>query len=132
MKIAKAPAHIEKEKKENLDRINIKSLSTTKNIFTAFFTIAAIAYFIIGLTIVEITNQLSYGLTLMIVGPITQMFLTLLINLFISIAYDTKIIKYTLIYAKENTNDDELKVPEEYEPELQSYSEPTYPPSNNL
>ena len=125
MKLAKAPAQIELEKDEKLDKINIQSLSTAKTFFTIFFTITSIMYIILGTAIIVIAAesstanplQIAYGIVLMLVGPFSQIFLAFFVNLFVSMAYDTKIIKYTMLYAKENISDNNLKIPEEYEAE---------------
>ena len=134
MNLAKAPVQIELEKDEKLDKINIQSLSTTKTFFTIFFTITSIIYIILGVAIIVNAGehgpnanplQIAYGIVLMAVGPFSQIFLAFFVNLFVSMAYDTKIIKYTMLYAKENISDKNLKIPEEYEPVPQLEQQPS-------
>ena len=116
MKIARAPQQIKREMKYDLDKFNIKSLKSLRIFAKILFIIWGLLCFICGIILISQATQqeqITYGLALIFVSPVLLVFSYMFLNMFISMAYDTKIIKYTMLYAKENISDKNLKIPEE-------------------
>ena len=116
MKIAKAPQQIKREMKYDLDKFNISSLNSLRAFAKILFIIWGLLCFICGIILISQATQqeqITYGLILIFVSPVFIVFTYMFLNMYISMAYDIKIIKYTMLYAKENINDKNLKIPEE-------------------
>ena len=116
MKIAKAPQQIKREMKYDLDKFNISSLNSLRAFAKILFIIWGLLCFICGIILISQAaqqEQITYGLILIFVSPVLLVFNYMFLNMYISMAYDIKIIKYTMLYAKENINDKNLKIPEE-------------------